>query len=303
MGQIFHACAYDIETKTRCVYDADKFHANCYAHSGAVFSIHYLLRNKPYHIMWGGNYVAIENNIAGQNIADISRTEVLLGISTYMDYEDFFRDDENIPDEKIGDKAKFIGENNKLWKSIDVWDEAQRYFDWEHSHSVKYCGYLVNHTKNLAVNLADYQEQSKFLGEDGQVMAIDLIPVLTETGGGTQMALFNGISIDSTEQLAGEWCGDLLQIVDDLPLNYKVINCCFAEVWNRTVYCYYTFGLDEQDFVIKDSSGKRIEVTDLSIFGKRGPPCYIKAESSKGKIIFKSYTEKEKLKKRNNKHG
>jgi len=30
MGQIFYSSAYDIETKTCCVYDADKFHANCY---------------------------------------------------------------------------------------------------------------------------------------------------------------------------------------------------------------------------------------------------------------------------------
>ena len=52
MGQIFHACAYDIETKTCCVYDADKFHANCYSNCGTVFSMHYLLRQKPYRIMW-----------------------------------------------------------------------------------------------------------------------------------------------------------------------------------------------------------------------------------------------------------
>jgi len=284
MGQIFHACAYDIETKTCCVYEADKFHANCYAHSGAVFSMHYLLRNKPYHIMWGGGYVAIDNHIA-----DISSTEVLLGLSTYMDYKDFFGDDENTPEDKIRDKAKFIAENKKLWKKLDVWDDAKAYFDWEHTHSVKYSGYLVNHTKNLAVNLADYQEQSKFLDKNGQIVTIDLIPVLTETGGGTQMALFNGISADSTEQLAGDWCGDLLQIVDDLPLNYGVINCCFAEVWNRTEYCYRTFGLDEQDFVIRDNSGKRLEAANLSVFGKRGLPCYIKAELTENEMIFKPY--------------
>jgi hypothetical protein len=56
MGQIFHACAYDIDKKKCCVYDADKFHANCYSFSAEVHAMHYLLRKKAYRIMWGGNY-------------------------------------------------------------------------------------------------------------------------------------------------------------------------------------------------------------------------------------------------------
>jgi len=31
MGQIFTACAYDIENMRCCVLDADKFHANSYS--------------------------------------------------------------------------------------------------------------------------------------------------------------------------------------------------------------------------------------------------------------------------------
>ena len=111
MGQIFHACAYDIETKTCCVMDADKFHANCFAHSGAVRSIHYLLRQKPYRVMWGGDYV-----VGG--LTDFSRTEDLLGISTYCNcnYEYFKKDDI----ERHLDKTKFIGDNSKLWTKINV---------------------------------------------------------------------------------------------------------------------------------------------------------------------------------------
>jgi hypothetical protein len=60
MGQIFYATAYDIDAKTCCVMDADKFHANCYAHSDAVCSVHYLLRQKPYRVMWGGYSVVRE---------------------------------------------------------------------------------------------------------------------------------------------------------------------------------------------------------------------------------------------------
>ena len=68
MGQIFYSCAYDIENRTRCVYEADKFHANCYSMCGSVFSIHYLLRQKPYRIMWGGY-----NAIGGKELSKFSR--------------------------------------------------------------------------------------------------------------------------------------------------------------------------------------------------------------------------------------
>jgi len=111
MGQIFHACAYDIETKTCCVIDADKFHANCFADSGAVLSIHYLLRQKPYRVMWGGNHVALD-------LTDFTRTEDLLGISTYLNYENFDMDDEESFEtdelEHHCDKVKFVGDNSIL---------------------------------------------------------------------------------------------------------------------------------------------------------------------------------------------
>ena len=64
MGQIFYACAYDLETRTRCIHYADKFFSNCYAYSGAVYSMHYLLRQSPYRIMWGGDYVLREDTFA-----------------------------------------------------------------------------------------------------------------------------------------------------------------------------------------------------------------------------------------------
>ena len=61
MGQIYSACIYDIEDRTACVMDADKFHANCYSFCGTVAVAHYLLRNKPHNVMWGGDYIVLDD--------------------------------------------------------------------------------------------------------------------------------------------------------------------------------------------------------------------------------------------------
>jgi hypothetical protein len=243
--------------------------------------MHYLLRKKPYRVMWGGHYVVTDDNLE-----KFSRTEDLLGISAYTNYEDFEISNTDILNKSYYDKVKFIGANSKLWKRIDVWDEASRYFDWENTRSVTYSGCLLNHTKKLAVDLADYHRQSKFLSKDGEDMAIDTVPVLTETGGGTQIALFDGVSADSTEGLAGEWCGDLLQIVEELPREYKIINCCFSEARHRAQYCYRAFGLNGDGFVLSDGGGKLFEAAALSLLGGRGPLSYIKAEKDEKEIKF-----------------
>ena len=285
MGQIFHACAYDIDTKSCCVLDADKFHANCYSYCGTVFSMHYLLRQKPYRIMWGGAYVFIHDNLE-----KFSKTEDLLGISTYWDTLGFGMDNENFQSKSYYDKIKFVHENSKSWTKIDVWDKVKEYFDWENTHSVKYSGFLLNHTKKQAIDLAAYYMQSKYLTESGIELAIDLVPVLTETGGGTTMALFDGISVDSTEELAGEWCGDILQIVDELPKDYQLINCCFAEIWGRARYCFRTFGTNEEGFVLNDCNGKLFESADLDLYEKRSQARYVKVEKiDDNKIRFCQY--------------
>ena len=284
MGQIFHACAYDTETKTCCVLNADKFHANCYSSCGTVLSMHYLLRQKPYRIMWGGDYVVDDS------LEKISRTEDLLGIATYWDYFGFDIDEEGLRAKSYYDKIKFIDENSKSWEKIDVLDEAVEYFDWEDTQSVKYSGYLVNHTKKQAVDLADYYRQSKYLTTTSVEMVIDLVPVLTETGGGTSMALYDGISVDSTEELAGQWCGDLLQIVDELPETYQLINCCFAEIWGRVRYCYRTFGANEDGYLLSDSNGKLFESAKLNFYGKRSAARYIKVEIIEEKNQIRFYT-------------
>lgn len=268
MGQIFYACAYDIETKNCCVIYADKFHANCYSCSKAVCLIHYLLRQKPYHVMWGGEYMLIDDNLEY-----VSRTEELLGISTYTAYEDYEEINSNLEEKSYYEKVRFIGDNNKLWNRINVNEEAKQYFDFENRHTVKYSGFLVNHTKKLAINLADYYKKSKSM-INNTIIVIDPVPALTETGGGIAMALLDGLAADSTEYLAEQWCGDLLQIVDELDNGYELINCCFAEIRSRMNYCYETYGISKDGYVLKNENGDLYEATSLDIFRKRIPSTY-----------------------------
>ena len=281
MGQIFYACAYDTGARECCTIAADKFHANCFSYSGAVHSTHYLLRKKPYHIMWGGD------DIVSDDVLGIySRQEDLLGISTYRDKEEFEINNDDLTDKSYCDKVKYIDENSKLWKRIDVLEDAMEFFDWENTHSVSYNGYLVNHTKRQAVDLADYYEQSKYMSKDGIYIAIDPVPVLTETGGGSQMVFLEGVSCDSTEELAGEWCGDLLQIVKDRPEGYQLINCCFAELWHKAKYCYKTYGVDNDGFLLNDESGRLFKGARLQITGKRGASSFIKVEEEDGGTAY-----------------
>jgi hypothetical protein len=142
----------------------------------------------------------------------------------------------------------------------------------------------LNHTKKLAVNLANYYEHSRYY-KKGIRAAIDALPVLTETGGGSAMAMLKGASFDTTENLAGTWCGDLLQIVEELPEGYEIINCCFAELQSRGKFCYGKFGVDKDGYILGDKSGNRFKCVLFNLFGERGTTvCYIKTEVHGDKI-------------------
>jgi len=169
---------------------------------------------------------------------------------------------------------------------MNALEESAKYFDWDNTHSVRYEGFLVNHTQRKAVDLADYNERSKSFISIKTVYTIDAVPVLTETGGGTEMALFNGVSIDSTEKLAGNWCGDLLQIVAELPEGYEIINCCFAESFNRAQYCYITFGVNEQGYLLNDGKDRLYEAAALNLSGERGVTSNLKVEKTDSKIRY-----------------
>jgi hypothetical protein len=52
----------------------------------------------------------------------------------------------------------------------------------------------VNHTKKQALDLGDYHKKSLSMTRNGDLYAIDPISALTETGGGLEMALFEGMT-------------------------------------------------------------------------------------------------------------
>ena len=279
MGQIFFACAYDIENKKCCIYYADRFHANCYSYSGAVFAMHYLLRQAPYRIMWGGDYVI-------ENITKINNEEYLLGISTYMASDRFMFDKNKLEEMDFCSKIDFFDKNNKLWDHISLKDKHFEYFNWEKNRSVDYSGYLINHTMKLAVDLEDYFKKSIYLFQ-GRESAIDVVPFLTETGCGTIMAVFDGLSTDSTENLASTWCSDILQIVDTLPDDYKLIDCCISEIVSKATYCYMEYGVNKDGLLLRDTQGNLFTGCKLSIASnKRGYTYYLKPTEEGKSVLF-----------------
>ena len=133
----------------------------------------------------------------------------MLRISTYLSYDISEDTYEDLHCKSYYDKVKFIGDNGGLWNKISVWDEAIKYFNGDEVHAVRYSSYLINHTKKLAVDMKDYFMRSLYLTRKGNITTIDALPILTETGKGAEMALFDGVSLETTEELAGTWCGDL----------------------------------------------------------------------------------------------
>ena len=121
---------------------------------------------------------------------------------------------------------------------------------------------------------------------EGDEYAIDLIPVLTETGGGAIMAFLDGVAEETTEQLVGGWCGDLLQIVDRLPDGYSLINCCFADMQSKVRYCYIKFGTNKNGFLLKNDNGDFCKVVGINIYGKRGHVSRVKVEETKDTYNF-----------------
>ena len=262
MGQMFQACAYDIKLKTCCVTYAGKFHEECYSFCPATLSMHLLLRLKPWRIMWGGNHVGVFDNLVY-----FTREEDIIGLSTYLHYSGIEKGWKNIRIDEYRYKIKMMEEHSAQWKKFCVREQAMNYFNGKEMRSAKYEGYLLNHTKSLAVDLSDYHKCSKYLDDDNNEIVIDPIPALTETGEGTPLALFDGFSTDTTEKLAWTWCGDMLQILDVLPDGYQIIDCCFAPFKERAKYCYTMYGVNKNGYVIKDSSGNLFEAAVWTSFG------------------------------------
>ncbi|MDR1870926.1 MAG: hypothetical protein LBS60_03190 [Deltaproteobacteria bacterium] len=280
MGEIFYATIYDIKDMTRFSMCVDKFHANCYSYSGAVVYAHYLLRQKPYRVMWFSPCALQEGGLN-----DFSEKSDLLGVSASIQYDDFLPDID-VSDKNSRKKLLFIRKNRKRWRSIKIRNKAMEYFNYDKNRSVLYSGFLLNHTKKLAINLSDYLQRSLSMFGRDFLGAIDLIPVLTDTCGGSAMAFFDGISWDTTEELSAEWRGDLLQIVDEPPANFKIINCCFASIWDRANACRSVYGVDSFNYILGDKNGNRYECAKLNLCFERGPRRQVKIEFKEKGILF-----------------
>jgi hypothetical protein len=231
--------------------------------------------------MWGGN------EIIHDNLDEFEREEDLKGISTFMYFADLQPNNLDLQENPYFEKAKRINEYSRCWKWLDVLDDAFDYFNYDQTSSVDYSGFLINHDKHVAVSLEQYYNYSKFFDDSLSILAaVDLIPVLTETGGGSHLTMSDGIWVETTENLFGKWCGDLLQISEEPPDGYEIIKCCFADIWQRATYCYYSFGTDNEDFVL-DSDKKRYLAVKLDLFDdKRGALRCVKVEETKQSLTL-----------------
>lgn len=253
MGQLFKSVAIDKEEKKVHWNYADKFYGYCYSVSMTVHRIHYLLREKSYHVLWGG-----DNMFSSNWLKDIEGEESLENLSAYLNFR--HKTDEDLLEEggeKFLKKARKIDAYADQWSNMDDFDKiASDKYDWYLAGSALYKGYLVNHNHKLAINLETYYQSSLCTQyQDGFMYVVDPIPVLTETGGSVGMVFYDGMTDSTTIELEGTWCGDLLQILDELPDGFSEIKCCFAPVIPRAVYCYNEFGVNENKLVFADEHG------------------------------------------------
>lgn len=85
-----------------------------------------------------------------------------------------------------------------------------------------------------------------------------------------------------------KWRGDLMQISAIVPEGYKIISCCFADMWERAQYCYYKFGADDEDYIL-DQNKKRYKAVGLALYNnKPGPLRYIKVKREGNKVNFQA---------------
>jgi hypothetical protein len=113
------------------------------------------------------------------------------------------------------------------------------------------------------------------------------------------MIFFEGLAWDSTEELSTTWCGDLLQIVEELPGDYQLIKCCFAEFWDRAFFCQTLYGTDEAGFLLGTPRGNRYMCATYDYTRRRGAARYVKVERDGDKLKFVAkpiaqFTEEEK---------
>jgi hypothetical protein len=227
------------------------------------FCAHHYLREKPYHVA----YVGAEA-LESWRYGDSDEEEQRLRLFTCM-YNAFrIGSSAPAPEEylkELSESDPVLSETAKLLLSCRHLDKPARAV-------FRYDGYLVNHTKKVAIDLADYHRRA-------MLPCVDPLPILTETGNGALMLFYDGATIDTTHELIGQWCWDVLQICDNLPTDYEVIPCCFSPLDSGIVHdVHRKNGCDEQGYVL-DDNGERYRVIRFTLRG-RAVACFVKAEES-----------------------
>ncbi len=135
-------------------------------------------------------------------------------------------------------------------------------------------------------------ELTEFYTDEGITTAIDLIPVLTETGGGFRKAAYHGVSSETTNDADTTWSANLIQITDKLPRGYEIIDCCFADMWDRAKYCHRKYGADENGYIQTDNNGRLYEAAAYNILSRRGSNGNVMVEDAGKKLqyIFKVHS-------------
>jgi hypothetical protein len=47
------------------------------------------------------------------------------------------------------------------------------------------------------------------------------------------------------------------------------MECCFAALWERAVYCYETFGVNQDNFLLKNNDGVLFEAVERDLSHER----------------------------------
>ena len=110
--------------------------------------------------------------------------------------------------------------------------------------------------------------------------------ILTAYGKADLIIVYDGYLVNHTKKQAIN-LKDYYEQVEQLPEGFAEISCSFASIWERADYCQKAFGLDDEQFILKNDRKERFEATALSFFLKRGKLYNIKVERHDQKISFK----------------
>lgn len=88
--------------------------------------------------------------------------------------------------------------------------------------------YLVNHDKKLYLSCNSYYKESKSFVSKGCDLVIHPLPLLTAVGNGRGGGDFDSYAKKGMEYV-GLWAWDLIEIKDDIPEGYKMVNYRFIE--------------------------------------------------------------------------